>query len=204
MTTKYQPADTSDAQLTVRHRASKPRRAGRGRQGGFSLTELAIVLGIIALIAAAAMVVVPRVLASIRAGKIIDAFNEAIPSIQTAYQNQTSFANLTTAQVAQNGWLNDSFVEMAGGVPDGNLVTQWGTIAFAPTAANAQGQATLDHIPTKECVKIGNSFMNDMYLTATINGAAVKAGPNNVDLTAVGTQCSSSTSNTIVFTFGRA
>ena len=204
MTTQFEAAPPKGAKPEGYRAAEGTKRTKIGRQKGFSLTELAIVLGIIALIAAAAMVVVPRVLASIRAGKIIDAFNEAIPSIQTAYQNQTSFANLVTAQVAQNGWLNDSFVEMAGGVPDGNLVTQWGTIVFAPTAANTQGQVTMNNIPTKECVKIGNNFMNDMYLTATINGAAVKAGPNNVDLTAVGTQCSSTTTNTIVFTFGRA
>jgi prepilin-type N-terminal cleavage/methylation domain-containing protein len=204
MTTKFQPAQTSGIEPRAGQIPGRPGRARRRHEDGFSLTELAIVLGIIALIAAAAMVVVPRVLASIRAGKIIDAFNEAIPSIQTAYENQTSFANLTTAQVAQNGWLNDSFVEMAGGVPDGNLVTQWGSIVFAPTAGNTQGQATLNNIPTKECVKIGNNFMNDMYLTASINGTAVKAGPNNVNLTAVGTQCSSTTTNAIVFTFGRA
>lgn len=204
MTKKFEPLDASDAELDTRTTAARPKRTGSARQRGFSLTELAIVLGIIALIAAAAMVVVPRVLASIRASKIIDAFNEAIPSIQTAYQNQTSFANLTTAQVAQNGWLNDSFVEMAGGVPDGNLVTQWGTIAFAPAAGNTQGQATLTNIPTKECVKIGSSFMNDLFLTASINGTQVKAGPNNIDLTAVGTQCSSTPTNVIVFTFGRA
>ena len=67
-------------------------RLGKSKQGGFSLPELAIVLMIAALIAAAAMVVVPRVLASVRAGKLIDEFNTAIPAIQTAYQNQTSFS----------------------------------------------------------------------------------------------------------------
>ncbi|WP_181885422.1 type 4 pilus major pilin [Trinickia dinghuensis] len=204
MTMKFQSVGAGGAELTARKIPGRSKRARRSRQNGFSLTELAIVLGIIALIAAAAMVVVPRVLASIRAGKIIDAFNEAIPSIQTAYQNQTSFANLTTAQVAQNGWLDDSFVEMSNGTPDGNLDTQWGTIVFVPAASNAQGQVTLNNIPTKECVKIGTNFTNDLYLTATIDGTAVKNGPNNVDLTTVGTQCSSATTNTIVFTFGRA
>lgn len=65
-------------------------RLGTFKQRGFSLPELAIVLMIGALIAAAAMVVVPRVLASVRASKIIDEFNTAVPAIQTAYQNQTS------------------------------------------------------------------------------------------------------------------
>ena len=179
-------------------------RLGKSKQGGFGLPELAIVLMIAALIAAAAFVVVPRILASVRAGKIIDEFNTAIPAIQTAYQNQTSFSSLTTAQVAQNGWLSSSFVEFAGGVPTGNLLTQWGTLTFVPISAGSQGQGTMNNIPTKECVKIGTNFTNDLYLTATINGTAVKTGVNNVDLTAVGTQCSSTANNTIIFTFGRA
>lgn len=179
-------------------------RLGKSRQGGFGLPELAIVLMITALIAAAAMIVVPRILASVRAGKIIDEFNTAIPAIQTAYQNQTSFSSLTTAQVAQNGWMGSSFVEYASGVPTGNLLTQWGTLTFVPIASGTQGQGTMNNIPTKECVKIGTNFTNDLYLSATINGTAVKTGVNNVDLTAVGTQCSSTATNTIVFTFGRA
>ncbi|WP_137808413.1 type 4 pilus major pilin [Pseudomonas sp. G(2018)] len=179
-------------------------RLGKSKQGGFGLPELAIVLMIAALIAAAAFVVVPRILASVRAGKIIDEFNTAIPAIQTAYQNQTSFNSLTTAQVAQNGWLSSSFVEFAGGVPTGNLLTQWGTLTFVPISSGSQGQGSMNNIPTKECVKIGTNFTNDLYLTATINGTAVKTGVNNVDLTAVGTQCSSTPNSTIIFTFGRA
>ena len=174
------------------------------KQGGFGLPELVIVLMIAALIAAAAMVVVPRALASIRAGKVIDEFNTSIPAIQTAYQNQTSFSSLTTAQVAQNGWVGSSFVEYAAGIPTGRLLTQWGTLTFTPIAAGSQAQGSLDNVPSKECVKIANAFTNDLYLTATVNGTAVKANVNNVDLTAIGTQCSSSTTNTITFTFGRA
>lgn len=179
-------------------------RLGKKKQGGFGLPELAITLMITGLIAAAAMIVVPRILASVRAEKIIDEFNTAIPAIQTAYQNQTTFSSLTTAQVAQNGWVGSSFIEYSAGVPTGKLLTQWGTMAFAPIASGARAQTTLDNIPSRECVKIGNSFTNDLYLTATINGTTVKTNINAVDLTAVGTQCSSTTTNTIVFTFGRS
>lgn len=174
------------------------------KQGGFGLPELVIVLMIAALIAAAAMVVVPRALASIRADKVVDEFNTAIPAIQTAYQNQTSFSSLTTAQVALNGWVGSSFVEYTAGVPTGKLLTQWGTLTFAPIASGAQAQGTLDKVPSKECVKIANAFTNDLYLAATINGTAVKTNVNSVDLTAIGTQCSSTTTNTITFTFGRS
>lgn len=179
-------------------------RLGKTKQGGFGLPELAIVVVIAGLIATAAFVVVPRILANFRAAKVVDELNIAIPAIQTAYQNQTSFTGLTTAQVAQNAWVGSSFIEYTAGVPSGKLITQWGTLAFAPVTTGAQGQGTLDNVPSRECIKIGNSFTNDMYLTATINGTKVKSNVNTVDLTAIGTQCSGTVTNTIVFTFGRA
>lgn len=100
--------------------------------------------------------------------------------------------------------MGSNFVEYVNGVPTGNLLTQWGTLVFVPISSGSQAQVTLNNIPTKECVKIGTNFTNDLFLTATINGTTVKTSVNNVDLTAIGTQCSSTAANTIVFTFGRA
>ena len=176
----------------------------RNAQGGFTLVELMIVLGIAALLAAVAVMFVPDALASIRAGKVTKALSAGIPSIQTAYQNNTSFNNLTTAQVAQNGWFGKSLTEYAAGVPTGNLVTPWGAITCTSASAGMQGQCSLTNIPTRECRKIGEEFTNDLYIAATVNGTAVKTATTGVDLTAVGTQCSSTATNTITFNFGRA
>jgi len=174
------------------------------QRGAFGLPELALVLLIGALIAGASILILPGIFSGFRAGKITDEFNIAIPAIQTAYQNQTSYSGLTTAQVAQNQWVSSGFIEYSGGVPTGNLITAWGTLTFVPIAGGTQAQGTLTNVPTRECIKIANTFTNDQYLTAAINGATVKTSVNNVDLTAVGTQCSSTTTNTVVFTFGRA
>lgn len=174
------------------------------KQHGYSLPELAVVILIIGLIASLAALILPGILASFRANKIIDEFNIAIPSIQTAYQNKTSYSGLTTAQVAQNRWVGSGMTEVTGGVPTGNLLTQWGTLTFAPAANGTQAQGTLNNVPSRECIKISTAFTGDQYLSVTINGTAVKSGVTDMDLTAVGTQCNSNNANTIVFTFGRA
>jgi prepilin-type N-terminal cleavage/methylation domain-containing protein len=180
------------------------RRGPRAKQDGMTLAELMVVIVIAAVLASVAYTMVPRVMSNFRAGKITDELHTVIPTIQAAYQNQTSFANLTTSQVAKNGWIGQSWVEMAAGVPTGNLVTQWGTITFVPNATGSQVTATLTNIPARECTTIGPDLANDLYVSGSINGTVAKVSANNVDLDVVGNQCTSTTTNTIAVTFGRA
>lgn len=174
------------------------------KQRGVTLIELSIVILIAGLLAALVGLILPNILASIRANKITDAFDSAIPAIQTAYQNRTSYNGLTTAQVAQNRWMGTGLTEVAAGVPTGNLLTQWGQLTFAPAANGTQAQGTLTAIPSRECIKISNAMASDQYLTVNVNGTAVKAAAADLDLTTAGTQCNANNANTIVFTFGRA
>jgi prepilin-type N-terminal cleavage/methylation domain-containing protein len=177
------------------------------KQRGFTLSELTVVLLIGALLAAAAMFAVPRMMSSYRASKIIDEFNVAIPAIQTAYQNQGSYANLTTAQVANNGWMSRNFTTLNNaGTPTGELISSWGAITFAPGAGNNTALVELVGIPTRECLKIAEMFNSDNYITAEIGGTEVKNNTDlrTVDLDAVGTQCNANNANEISFTFGRA
>lgn len=174
------------------------------KQRGVTLIELSIVILIAGLLAALVGLILPNILASIRANKITDAFDSAIPAIQTAYQNRTSYNGLTTAQVAQNRWMGTGLTEVAAGVPTGNLLTQWGQLTFAPAANGTQAQGTLTAIPSRECIKISNAMASDQYLTVNVNGTVVKAAAADLDLTTAGTQCNANNANTIVFTFGRA
>jgi prepilin-type N-terminal cleavage/methylation domain-containing protein len=174
------------------------------KQRGVTLIELSIVILIAGLLAALVGLILPNILASIRANKITDAFDSAIPAIQTAYQNRTSYNGLTTAQVAQNRWMGTGLTEVAAGVPTGNLLTHWGQLTFAPAANGTQAQGTLTAIPSRECIKISNAMASDQYLTVNVNGTAVKAAAADLDLTTAGTQCNANNANTIVFTFGRA
>ncbi|MGM7284708.1 type 4 pilus major pilin [Pseudomonas guariconensis] len=176
----------------------------RKQRGALTMQETALVLLIGALFLAGGYALVITALSNYRANKITDEFNLAIPAIQTAYQNRTSYAGLTTAQVALNGWVGSGITEYAGGTPTGSLITQWGTLTFEPASNGTQARATLNNVPSRECVKIATAFSGDQFLSATVNGGAVKSGVNDLDLTAVGTQCNASDTNTITFNFGRA
>ncbi|WP_456017545.1 type 4 pilus major pilin [Pseudomonas fluorescens] len=174
------------------------------QRGVLDLPQMAIGLVIAVMVAAVGYAVLVPLFANFRAGKITDAFNAAVPAIQTAYQNRTSFSGISTAQVAQNRWIEGGITELSAGVPTGNLITQWGTVTFAPASNGTQAQATLNNIPSRECLKISTALNTDQYLSVAVNGATVKTGVSEMDLTSVGTQCNSSNANTIVFTFGRA
>lgn len=174
------------------------------QRGVMDLPQMAIGLVIAVMVAAVGYAVLVPLFANFRAGKITDAFNAAVPAIQTAYQNRTSFSGISTAQVAQNRWLEGGITELSAGVPTGNLITQWGTVTFASAANGTQAQATLNNVPSRECIKISTALNTDQYQSVTVNGAAVKTGVNEMDLTTVGTQCNASNANTIAFTFGRA
>ncbi|WP_117144103.1 type 4 pilus major pilin [Pseudomonas coronafaciens] len=190
--------------LRVQSKAQSPMGNKNRKQRGMTLIELSIVILIAGLLAALVALTLPNILASIRANKITDSFDSAIPAIQTAYQNRTSYNGLTTAQVAQNRWMGSSLTEVAAGVPTGNLLTQWGQLTFAPAANGTQAQGTLTNIPSRECIKISSAMSSDQYLTVNVNGTAVKAAAGDLDLTTAGTQCNANNANTIVFTFGRA
>lgn len=173
-------------------------------QKGFTITELAIVILLGGIFLAAVWPQMAKILSGSRASKITNELNLVIPTIQTAYQNRASYNGLTTQQVATNRWISDNFLEMNAGTPTGGIVTQWGTMAFATTASNTQVQLTMDNIPSRECSKIAEAFSSNMFLTASINGAAVKTATTDLDVTAVGTQCNANAANTLVITFGRA
>ncbi len=190
--------------LRAQSKAQQPKSNKGHKQRGVTLIELSIVILIAGLLAALVALVLPGILASLRANKITDAFDSAIPAIQTAYQNRTSYTGLTTAQVAQNRWMGSSLTEVAAGVPTGNLLTQWGQLTFAPAANGTQAQATLTNIPSRECIKISSAMSSDQYLTVNVNGTAVKAAAGDLDLTTAATQCNANNANSIAFTFGRA
>ncbi|WP_404299029.1 type 4 pilus major pilin [Alicycliphilus denitrificans] len=172
-------------------------------QKGFTITELAIVVLLGGVFLAMVWPQMAKILSGSRANKITNELNLVIPTIQTAYQNRTSYNGLTTQQVATNRWISDNFLEMNAGAPTGGIVTQWGTMAFAATASNTQVQVTIDKIPSRECSKIAEAFTSNMFLTASVNGTAVKTATTELDATTVGTQCNSSVTNTLVITFGR-
>lgn len=176
----------------------------RNQQRGYSMTELAIVISIVIALGAMMWPTISRIFSGMRANKIGNELALVIPTIQTSYQNRTSYAGLTTAQVAQSRWISDGFIEMNAGVPTGKIITQFGNMEFAPAASNTQVEGTIDKIPTLVCTKLIDALDIPLYQSVSVNGTVVKATAADMDKTTAGTQCSSAAENTIVFTFGRA
>lgn len=175
------------------------------KQRGMTMTELGVVLALGGVILAIGLAVVPSQLAKLRANKVVDALNLTIPSIQTAFQNRSSLSGLSSSVVANQGWIEKSFVDRTGGTP--TLVTPWpGTIDFKPVNSNKQGQVEITDIPPTECARIIELAANsDLYVTASINGTQIKTSAVNsqVDFGTASSSCQSKPDNTITLVFAK-
>jgi prepilin-type N-terminal cleavage/methylation domain-containing protein len=191
---------------TKKNRALNMRNRTLRKQAGFTLIELGVVVAIGAVISIAGVLVVPKMLAENNAKKLSDALTLAIPKIQSAYQNRTSYNGLTATAVAKNGWIADSLIEKKKGVPTGNLITPWagGSIVFVETEGK-QAKVTVTAASPAVCNSLATNFLsNDMLLTANINGTSVKELNLEVNYAETGEACTKKTSNSIEVVFGRS
>lgn len=176
------------------------------KQEGF-IAELMIAMAIFAILGIAAIVVVPPALAKHRASSLGDELNVAIPNIQNGMSRQSGMANLTTAMVARNHWINESYIEFdSSNSMTGNLVTPWGSMTILPVSSGQEGQITITSVPSVACTKFAEYLGSNMYTKATIGGVTVKdvSTSSTVDLNAVGSQCNASSTTTITANFPRA
>jgi len=172
-------------------------------QRGFGLIEMSIAAGLAGILALLGWALVPGIMAGFNASKITNELQSAIPKIQASYNNRTSFAQLTTEEVAKRRWFSDGFTETNGNIPTGKLLTKWGEITFAPASGNNQAVGTLNNIPSRECNNITESFDTSLYLSATVNSTSIKTATTPLAATTAADQCNSSESNTITFNFRR-
>lgn len=172
-------------------------------QRGFGLIEMSIAAGLAGILALLGWALVPGILASFNASKITNELQAAIPKIQSSYNNRTSFAQLTTEEVAKRRWFSDGFTELNGNVPTGKLLTKWGEITFAPATGNNQAVGTINNIPSRECNNISESFGSSLYVSATVNATSVKTATSALAATTSAEQCNSSEANTLTFNFRR-
>lgn len=171
---------------------------------GFTVAEFAMVFTVFLIVAAGAYKYLPGIYAQYRVSSLMESLSVAVPKIQKAYRNHGNFAQLTTAQVAQNGWIVGSYVIRNDGVPTGALRAPWGEFTIAPATPNTNAQVSLQTAPTAECLQIVESaFDSDMYSIVSINGTQVKTDSSPADYTQIGPLCSASNSNNVSLVFGR-
>jgi len=127
-----------------------------------------------------------------KSSNAITDLNQLTTSVQALYASQNSFASLTST-VAVNGKLAPQ--RMISGT---SLVNPWnGANTIAADTNPTLFDVTMAGVPADGCNKLATSTTP---VALTINAAAVTLP---VDAGAAVTACSSATSNTLVFTFGR-
>jgi len=173
------------------------------KQRGFGLPELSIAAAIAAIMALVGYALVPGLLANYNASKITNELQTAIPNIQLGYTHRTSYASLTTTEIARARWFTDGFLEKTNNVPTGKILTKWGEITFAPSSGNNQATGTMDNIPSRECNKIAEALASDLYVSATVNSTSIKTATTPLSIATAGTQCNTTETNTITFNFRR-
>lgn len=186
------------------------RGASLRNQAGFTLVELGVVLGVGAAVGLAALFIVPGMLANSNAKEFSDAVTSAVPRIQTAHKNRTSFNGLNTSVVANNGWIAENFIEKntATGVPTGNLIAPWdgGAITFTTSAPFTQVVVSVAGVDKNTCNALVTTMMgNDLFIAGNVGtGTPVKASSaTGVDLAVAGARCSAAGAKTVSFTFAR-
>lgn len=184
--------------------SSQNRKSNRWKkQRGNFLIDMSIATAIAAVIALIGWTLVPDLLASYNASKITTELKTAIPKIQAGYNNRTSFAILTTEEVAKMRWFSDGFLEKNGNIPNGAIKTKWGDVTFAPASGNNQAVGTLNNIPSRECIKIAEDFGQAIYTSATVNSTSIKTATTDLATTTASDQCNSTDTNTLTFNFRR-
>lgn len=177
------------------------------KQHGMTMTELGVVLALGGVILAVGLALVPPQLAKIRANQVIDALNLAIPNIQTAYKNRSSLKDLDTKLVANQGWIEKSFVVRDGG--NVSLNTPWsGSITFSNLNNGKQGQVEISAVPSIECSRIVElAATSDIYTSAKVNNTSIKdttsAANAEVNFSTASEQCANNAESTITLVFNK-
>jgi prepilin-type N-terminal cleavage/methylation domain-containing protein len=177
------------------------RKMNMQRNKGFTLAEVAIAVAVGALLLIG-LAITPKILADNRSSAEIQELSLITSNGQKAFSTSSTYAGATTTLlIARN-------VFPAARVTNATTANnRWGgSIAAAAgttTTANDSLTLTYTNIPSIECqdVVIGAS---NVMLAISVDGTAVEtARPQTLNQGTLATQCNSTTTNTIVYTFSK-
>lgn len=171
------------------------------RRGGFSLVEIAMVLAIVALLVAGVMLFFANANTAQRTNDALQEVSAVNQAVQSLYSGQPDYAGVTAAvlvnskQIAQK-WVRGT-TQMANAF--GGAVTVAAS-AGSGGVANTAYTVTFSNVPAAACAKLATTDFGSTMNSVAVNGGAATAG---IPLTPVlaGTQCNSSTSNSVVWVF---
>lgn len=149
--------------------------ARRGRQGGFTLIELSIVIAIGLLLILAGLKFAPALMRGTRVQGEVQNVGMLVSNVRNVYHSR--YANLSNAQAIQFNLPPTDLVD------GGNISGHWGPITLAPSAlaggaANTAMQVTLTNIPQPDCIQLAPALLG-VADELDVGGAANLKSANN-------------------------
>lgn len=187
-------------------------RSGQSRKG-FTLTEAAIVLGIVGLILGAIWVAAAAVYNNLRVNRTNQQLLQIVQTVRSMHATQQTIAAASTAQWIQAGVFPRDLVNAAGT----DTINQWnGPIAVVAAATGTAFQVSFGLVPRAACVDMlvkNTGQGRDTGLsgagasTTAVSSGTLITGLTNITATSNGLSVIDATSacandtNTVAFTF---
>jgi prepilin-type N-terminal cleavage/methylation domain-containing protein len=173
------------------------------RQRGMTIIETMIAVTIGVVIVALAIKGVGGILADSRSSSEVGELPTIFSNLQKVYSQRSSFAGATQAIFVNNQAFPSSMVTSG----STNVTNRWGgavTVAVTSITGGTNNALTYETtgVPSSECASVIPQLDN-VVRVVTVNGTSVKADRNSTDLSALGTACSTTSSNDVIYTISK-
>ena len=163
------------------------------KQGGFSLVEILLVLGIIALLAIAAFIIFPQVQAANRANTEQSNITTMAAGIKNLYGATRDYSTITPAILIQAKIAPSSMYGNVAGATE--LTSSWSQSVLVDPVGTTQFSITYSAVPSEVCTRLVPGLLAN-FQAVTVGGTTVTANnPGGV----VGA-CAASAAPSVVFT----
>ncbi len=192
---------------TLAQPAAMPAAAKKGRQRGFTLIELGIVLTIVAILA---LFAVPKVRGFIISGKVQSTGDDLTAAVARIRGNGTGMATTPTYTSLDSTVLSKALLNRTNAFTvDGSTVihkigSSGATATATPatiTTSNDAFTVTFNNVNIAACPDLASNLQSAAEII-TVGGTTVKANASaTLDAQTAATKCTDGDNNTFVFTF---
>lgn len=185
------------------------KRGIKRNQAGFTLVELLLVVGIMALGAIVAYVTLPKVRSTSNANSEATSINTLAAGVKNVYAGSNSYSTLNNTVLINAKAVPDRMLTGETGATTGIVNGFGGAVVVSPTKLgggqdNSAFQIVYNNVPSAECVKIatgvGNNF-SQVSIGSSTPGTVVRAYTSTepVDAAVSAAECNKTEANVITF-----